>query len=137
MGRAARRRRERDEPPARESAVAVGRRVAAARPRAAVPSWWVFNWLIAPAVIVCAGIALFGNSVSVPFLLDDQIEIVRNKQITTLEPLSAYLTQARGILQLTLALNYQWGAHEVFGYHLVNIAIHIANAVLAYVLVGL
>lgn len=137
MGKAARRRREREDTPGRESTVATGRPARAPRARSAAPSWGVFNWLIAPAVLICVGIALFGNSVSVPYLLDDQIEIVRNKQLLTLEPLWSYLTQARGILQLSLALNYQWGAHDVFGYHVVNIAIHIANAILVYVLVGL
>lgn len=137
MGKAARRRRERDGAPAHESAVAIGRPARAPRARAVLPGWWVFNWLIAPAVLICAGLALFGNSVSVPFLLDDEIEIVRNKQIQTLEPLSTYLTQARGILQLSLALNYEWGKHEVFGYHVVNIAIHIANALVVFVLVTL
>lgn len=137
MGRAARRRRERDDTPTRESAVAIGRTERAPRARAVAPSWWAFNWLIAPAVIICVGIALWGNSVSVPYLLDDQIEIVRNKQIRTLEPLSSYLTQPRGILQLSLALNFAWGGDQVFGYHVVNIAIHLANALLVYLLVGL
>lgn len=138
MGRAARRRRDRDDASAPESAVAIGRSAGTTRARpAAAPSWRTFNWILAPALIICVGIALFGNSVTVPFLLDDEIEIVRNKQIMVLEPLSSYLTQARGILQLSLALNYQWGKHQVFGYHVVNIGIHLANGLLVYLLVTL
>lgn len=137
MGRVARRRRERDDLPARESTVAVGKTARAPRTRVGASSWWAFNWLIAPAVIICVGIALWGNSVTVPFLLDDEIEIVRNKQIRTLEPLSSYLTQPRGILQLSLALNFSWGKDDVYGYHVVNIAIHIANALLVFLLVML
>jgi protein O-mannosyl-transferase len=137
MGKAARRRREREETPARESAVAISGATRAPRARSVASSWWAFNWLIAPAVLICVGIALYGNSVSVPYLLDDQIEIVRNKQITILEPISTYLMQPRGILQLSLALNYLWGAYNVFGYHVVNIIIHIATALLVYALVAL
>lgn len=95
----------------------------------------LIEWLLIPLVIgfVCA--ALYANSLSVPFLLDDQIEIVRSKEITQLEPLHSYLTQARGILKLSLALNYAWGGLEVRGYHLVNVAIHLINGLLVYLLV--
>jgi tetratricopeptide (TPR) repeat protein len=133
MGRAARRRRERIPAVGPESLAARAPGVGTpARVRSYPSEQKLIEWLLIPLVVAFVPIALYANSVSVPFLLDDQIEVVRSKEITQLEPLLSYLTQARGVLKLSLALNYAWGGLEVRGYHLVNVSIHLINALLVY-----
>ena len=52
---------------------------------------------------------LYANSFAVPFLFDDQIEILNNPKIKELNGPLFYLTQSRGIVLLSLALNHSWG----------------------------
>lgn len=74
-----------------------------------------------------------------PFMLDDTPSIVENPVI---QDLGRFLSgdgfrynPRRFIGYLTLALNYHFGALDVVGYHLVNIAIHALTALLVYALV--
>src|SRR5262245_50703536 len=136
MGRTARRRREKDPGSPQSAAVARPLATRASAPaRRGIAAEGTLTWILAPAVVLLVGIALYANSFGVPYLLDDQIEIVRSKQITELEPLWNYLTRARGIVGLSLALNYHWHALDLFGYHLVNLCIHLVNGLLVYALV--
>lgn len=89
------------------------------------------------AGLIVALVALaFANSFTVPFLFDDRGAILGNRSLdsfaTALHPPIEYgLTVAgRPLLNLSLALNRQLGGDAVWGYHLVNVAIH-AGAALA------
>jgi tetratricopeptide (TPR) repeat protein len=91
---------------------------------------------VLPALLVCGvGLALYANSFSVPFLFDDSFEITNNPAVRSLAPLHEYLLRLRGIPALTFALNYRWSGFDVWPFHLVNVAVHLANAVLVYLLV--
>jgi tetratricopeptide (TPR) repeat protein len=99
-------------------------------------------WLRA-AIIVLAGAAVYANSLSGPFVLDDQDTIVMNEQIRQLWPPSVVLFPAlelpvagRPAVNVSFALNYALGGLDVRGYHLVNIATHIACALLLFGIVG-
>jgi len=90
------------------------------------------------AVILCIGLLAYANSFSVPFTLDDNSSIVDNPVIRNL---SAFLSGAgytynprRFVGYLTIALNHHFGGLEVAGYHAVNLAIHLANAQLVYLI---
>lgn len=81
------------------------------------------------AVIV---LLAYGNSLSNPFLLDDQTSITNNLQIRTLWPLSTPLSPpdespvtGRPVVNLTFAVNYALGGLDVRGYHLGNLAAHV------------
>jgi Flp pilus assembly protein TadD len=89
---------------------------------------------LAGAVIVCATLAAYANSFSVPFIFDDWSAIVHNPTIRHLLPLSDVLSpprtsgmtvNGRPLLNFSLALNYAAGGLEVRGYHAVNLAIHV------------
>jgi tetratricopeptide (TPR) repeat protein len=86
------------------------------------------------ALVLATGAVLYANSFSIPFLFDDHFEIVNNEEIRELDSPAAYLTRPRGVNDLTLALNYRWGGLEVWGYHFVNVAIHVVNGWLVYAL---
>jgi hypothetical protein len=93
-------------------------------------------------LIALLGLLAYSNTFEVPFQFDDQFNIVENPLIKDLsnfvEP-----SQAAGHRQyrnfigrffgsLTLALNYRFNGIDVAGYHVVNLAVHIANALLVY-----
>ncbi|MFC2085422.1 tetratricopeptide repeat protein, partial [Bacteroidota bacterium] len=71
------------------------------------------------------------------FVLDDYPIIVENDSIKELDNLSkisdwSLLTNKREVILLTFAVNYYFHGFELFGYHLVNLVIHILNGILVY-----
>jgi protein O-mannosyl-transferase len=88
--------------------------------------------------IVAIGIATFWNSQSGTFLLDDFASIHENTSVRSLWPLTDALSPpnrgesvaGRPLVNLSVALNYAAGGLDVRGYHVFNIAIHIACALL-------
>ncbi len=98
--------------------------------------WW------RAAVIVFAGFLTYWNSLSGPFILDDQSTIVDNRQIREWWRLSAVLNPERDsavagrpLVNLSFAVNYAVGGLSVGGYHVGNIAIHVVCALLVFGLV--
>ena len=92
-------------------------------------------------VIVAAGLLVYANSLSSPFLFDDLNSIVGNSQIRRLWPLSVPLSPPRDtpvagrpLVNLSFAINYAAGGLDPWGYHLANVTIH---AMAALVLFGL
>ncbi len=92
-------------------------------------------------VILLIGLSVFiiySNIYNSPFVFDDEPRIVENRSIKNL---SYYLNpskllEPRAVVDLTFALNYRFGKLNVFGYHLVNVWIHILNGILVYFLVS-
>jgi tetratricopeptide (TPR) repeat protein len=84
---------------------------------------------LVPILIALAGLAVYANSLSVPFLFDDLLSIRDNPRIRSLSPPWAPLIDtSRPVVQFSLALNYAVGRLDVAGYHAVNLAIHILAA---------
>ena len=86
------------------------------------------------AAILAVGVVVYANSFSIPFLFDDYFAIVGNKEVRSLEPVARFFTRSRGLPHLLDALNYRWGGEEVWGYHLVNVTVHLINGVLVFAL---
>jgi tetratricopeptide (TPR) repeat protein len=102
--------------------------------------------LAAPAcllLIILAACAAYHNSFSGPFVFDDIPAIVDNPSIRHLWPITrvmvAPLTSAgatgRPLVNLSLAVNYAWGGTNVVGYHVVNLLLHVAVALVLFSLV--
>lgn len=96
----------------------------------------------AAAALVAAGVlAAYANSLGGPFVFDDQVAIVGNPSLRSLgaalvPPADSGLTVAgRPLLNLSFALNRAAGGDQVWGYHAVNLAIHVAAALLLTALV--
>ncbi len=94
-------------------------------------------------LIVALGVCTYGNSLGGPFVWDDQTAIVANQTIRQLWPLSTPLTPpretpvaGRPLVNLSFAVNYAIGGLAETGYHAVNIAIHIACALLLFGIVS-
>lgn len=84
----------------------------------------------------------YANSLSGPFILDDEATIVQNPGIDDLSQLREVLLPApdtpvagRPLASLSFAVNYAAGGLNVRGYHVVNIALHLACALLLWAIV--
>src|SRR5678815_148858 len=85
--------------------------------------------------MVLAGAVVYLNSLSAPFIFDDQTAILDNAQIRQLWPLTVPLsppretpTAGRPIVNLTFAIDYAIGRLDVRVYRLTNLAIHLLAA---------
>lgn len=79
---------------------------------------------------------IYSNTFSVPFQFDDRHNIAENPKIRDISNFQDF-SGTRYIGFLSFALNYRFGGLNVFGYHLVNLLIHITNGFLVYLLVSL
>jgi Flp pilus assembly protein TadD len=89
--------------------------------------------------LITVGIAAYSNSFNCVFLFDDAPNIVDNPNIRQLWPLTKAMSApvdsglgGRPVLSLSFALNYAFGKYNVWGYHFVNLAIHILGALALY-----
>lgn len=87
-----------------------------------------------PLLLIPLGLLLYSNVLGAPFVYDDEAYIVTNLQITSLRNFLDF-SGTRYVGFLSFALNYAVGGLVPFDFHLTNIAIHIANALLVYALV--
>ena len=91
-----------------------------------------------PALILIALVAavIYSNIYQSPFIFDDTPQIVEKAKIRDIGNYFSLeqLLKPRAIVDLTFALNYKFGKLSVFGYHLINILIHILNGFLVYFL---
>lgn len=99
-------------------------------------------------LILFTGFIVYFNSVSVPFIFDDYDCILKNPAIKSF----ACFPDTRRVMDLsmvadiqnnvvlrpvayfTFALNYAFHEFDLFGYHLVNILLHIGSSMLVYCL---
>ena len=81
--------------------------------------------------ILTAGVLVYSNTLRVPFLFDDTIRIVDNASIRTLWPPSVAMANSpRPFATYTFAVNYAIHGYDVWGYHALNLAIHLATGLL-------
>ena len=87
-------------------------------------------WL-AVAVLVAAGTLAYSNSFSGVFVFDDRSEILKNPALKELWPpgqamFGGNTLPARPLPYYTFAINYALHGTNVWGFHAVNLAIHLA-----------
>ena len=92
--------------------------------------------LLSVIIIFCLGIIVYSNSFFCSFHFDDSDYIVRNLFIRNIQNLFHYWVfyPCRFITFLSIAVNYHFNHLNVFGYHLFNLAVHLACAVLVWFL---
>ena len=102
-----------------------------------------FAELLLLVLLAALVFAVYSNSLQVPFLLDDINNIKDNSHIRLSELSLKEIADAafngpsskRPVANISFALNYYFHGYELFGYHLVNILIHLANGLLLYLFV--
>lgn len=90
------------------------------------------------------GAAIYANTLSVPFVFDDSQNIAANRYIrltrlgwSELRDAALKSPSPRPVANLSFALNYYVGGYELAGYHLVNIAVHLVNGILVYLVASI
>ena len=106
------------------------------------PAWLNSRWaiLLAAGLLVLAGLVIYSNSFSGEFIWDDIDSIPNNPTLHEWSSLARFLTPlgrgetvtGRPLLNISFALNYAVGGLNVWGYHAVNLALHILNALLLF-----
>jgi Flp pilus assembly protein TadD len=104
-------------------------------------------WLVAAILALAIG-AVYGPALRVPLIFDDVDTLTRNNSITAVLPLFGSATHrgplnpppniptsARPLVNLSFALNYQFGQLNPAGYHAVNAVIHFFSAMLLWAIV--
>jgi tetratricopeptide (TPR) repeat protein len=114
-----------------ESCASVNRRAASGESDAFAVRW---PGVLAVGVIALSVLAAYHNCFSVPFTFDDPGVIAQNPSIRHLWPIwtalappraSGMTASGRPVFNLSLAVNYALGGTAVWGYHAVNVVIHI------------
>jgi tetratricopeptide (TPR) repeat protein len=96
--------------------------------------------ILGPAAAVLVGLAAYAGTLDAPFTFDDDTSIVHNPSV---HDLGGFLAGGKGYREhptrfvgnLTFALNHHLSGLDPTGYHLVNILIHVFNALLLWALV--
>ena len=97
-------------------------------------------WVVISIVLIClVGVIAYSNSLDCSFHFDDISTIINNIAIRDLSNVKAWwdFVPSRPIGTLSFALNYHFHRLDLWGYHLVNLVIHIVNALLVWWLVML
>lgn len=82
------------------------------------------------AVLAAFTFIIYSNTLNGPFVFDDGLYIVKNPQIQ--DPSLLWPPSSRYLAYLSFALNYSLGGLDTFGYHLFNVAVHMANSALVF-----
>ncbi len=88
------------------------------------------------ALVALVTVLIYSNVYRAPFVFDDLQRIEENLKIRDLKRCLSpgEIFSPRPLVQITFALNYKLGKLNVFGYHLVNVLIHVINGFLVYFL---
>ncbi|MCL4873403.1 hypothetical protein KJ039_04905 [bacterium] len=92
--------------------------------------WFTPAFLLFMALLT---IAAYSNSFRAPIQFDDS-QTLENLLLRDLGNFWLIVENTRGLTQYTFALNYAAGGFEVWGYHAVNLSVHVLNSFLAYFL---
>ncbi|MFP4040156.1 MAG: tetratricopeptide repeat protein [Desulfosudaceae bacterium] len=100
-----------------------------------------YIFIMAVMIIIITGWLISANSLRAPFVFDDAPNIVENP-FTRMTAFNAEQlhrgsqgpSAVRPVAYLSFAGNYFLGGYDTFGYHLINIIIHLINALLIFVI---
>ncbi len=92
---------------------------------------FVWRSLIAIAVL---GIFIYSNSFDCGFQFDDKSNILTNQAIRNLSDIKAIwnFDSSRFLAYYSFAVNYHYGELNVWGYHFLNLIIHLFNSFLVF-----
>jgi len=89
--------------------------------------------------ILVLGSLVYGNHLQNPFQFDTVAYLTDNHQLDNIKDATEYINKNnwkgffhRGLLQISLAFNAHLDGSRTFGYHLLNLSLHLINSVLVY-----
>lgn len=96
-----------------------------------------FKHISAVMLLIVIGCVCYWNSFDVPFQFDDLPYITKNLNIRDITNIPAIWNSlshpSRFITFYTFAVNYHFGAYDVFGYHVLNLLIHVVCGILIFI----
>jgi protein O-mannosyl-transferase len=98
-----------------------------------------FN-LVSLVILTLVGIIVYSNTFDCSFHFDDEHSITENpiiKDLSNFTNINYWLNPGRQIAFLSFTLNYHFNKLDVFGYHLINIIIHIITGIFTFFLIKL
>ncbi|MGE0267527.1 MAG: tetratricopeptide repeat protein [Candidatus Omnitrophota bacterium] len=100
-----------------------------------------YRHILSLLIVLVLGGLIYTNSLNGPPMFDDIGYISGNDKIRDIRDIrsiwKAWKHPSRFVGYLTFALNYHVHKMDVFGYHLVNVLIHLTNTLMVWLLVGL
>src|SRR5215471_2523628 len=94
------------------------------------------------SVLVVFGLVVYANAARAPFIFDDIHAIVENPHVRHVWPPADAASappqtalSGRPLISLSLALNYAFGGPSPTAFHLWNLGVHIAGALLLFAIV--
>lgn len=91
-------------------------------------------------LLIIATVISYSNSFDCSFQFDDVHSIFQNSYVRDISKFADlgywFNFYNRAPAQFTLALNYKFGQLDVFGYHVINLIIHILTSVFVFILTG-
>ncbi len=88
------------------------------------------DWLALALLIF--GLIVWHSSLAGAFLLDDHGRIVGNAALERLRPITTHLSKPRPLVTLSLAINHSVGGTNTWGYHVVNVGVHLLAGLLLF-----
>ena len=90
--------------------------------------------LLGIAFIIILGIIIYSNSFKCSFHFDDTGSIVDNPAIRNLSDIKSIWNYSnnRFVAYFSFALNYHFGKLDVWGYHLMNLMIHLITSIIVW-----
>jgi protein O-mannosyl-transferase len=96
---------------------------------------WVWIWAASLVIALFAAFEVYWPAIHGPFLLDDTHLTYTLPNAEDI-PLRYWLLQMRPLLMFSFWLNYQQsGAQATFGYHAINVLLHLFNAIFTFLAV--
>jgi len=96
----------------------------------------LMKFIIKLIIFIGLGIAIYSNAFHSEWHFDDLGYILHNSDIRNIADIkaiwTAYPNSARFVPYYTFALNYHFHQYDVFGYHVVNVMIHLITALLVW-----
>jgi tetratricopeptide (TPR) repeat protein len=98
----------------------------------------IFNWIGGIAIVIL-GMLIYSNSFDCAFQFDDKHNILDNDAIRSLSNFKQMwdINHSRFLAFYSFAINFHYGQYNVWGYHFVNMLIHVINATLVFWIVRL
>ncbi|MFT5388309.1 MAG: hypothetical protein ACI9E5_001445, partial [Candidatus Omnitrophota bacterium] len=93
------------------------------------------------ALFIVLGVGLYLNTMNAPFQFDDRDFITQSENIKDITDMPAIWNAlghpSRFVTFVSFALNYHFNQYRPFGYHVVNVALHILNTLLVWIFIQL
>lgn len=93
------------------------------------------KWILAVGILSLCITLSYANSLQAPFQHDDRVTIHENPLVKSLGYFSDFNPpKYRQLFYLSFAINRYFGGDSIFGYHLINVLLHILTSVLVAII---